>query len=67
MVVNCAENVGVTMRTINQSKGKTPIENWLDNPLNISKHGINVKLALQNTKLADYGINKTVKTILDKR
>lgn len=44
--------------TINPSKGKTPIEIYLGNPVNISKYRINVKLALQNTKLADHGIAK---------
>src|SRR5690606_14363218 len=67
LVVNCSENVGVTMRTINQSKGKTPIETWLANPLNIARHDINVKLALQHTKLADLGIARTVKEILASR
>src|SRR5690606_163778 len=67
LVVNCPENVGVTLRTINQAKGKTTIETWLANPLNVTKHGINVKLALQQTKLADLGIAKTVKKILANR
>lgn len=32
LVVNCSENVGVTLRCINQSKGKRKMEDWLNNP-----------------------------------
>lgn len=53
--------------TINPSKGKTPIEIYLGNPVNISIHEININLAIQNTRLADQGITKTGKSILANR
>lgn len=43
-VVNCPENVAVTLRTINQSKGKRRMEDWLDNPFNASNHKIDLAL-----------------------
>jgi hypothetical protein len=65
-VVNCPENVAVTMRAINQSKGKIRLEDWLSNSINISNHGINVDLANNAAANADKGIQKKVKEILSK-
>ena len=41
-VVNCPENVAVTLRSINQSKGKMRMEDWLANNHNASNHRINM-------------------------
>lgn len=41
-VVNCPENVAVTLRSINQAKGKYRMENWMLSLNNISRHGIDV-------------------------
>lgn len=59
-VVNCPENVSVTLRSINQSKGKTPLEDWLTNLDNISKYNIDVMLAKRNLEKADKAIKKMV-------
>ncbi|MCC9063570.1 hypothetical protein [Flavobacterium piscisymbiosum] len=63
LVVNCPENVGVTLRCINQSKGKRKMEDWLNNPANIHNNNIDLKLTLANLKKADDGINRVVKTL----
>lgn len=60
LVVNCSENVAVTLRCINQSKGKRKMEDWLSNPANITENGIDLKLALSNLKQADEGIERMV-------
>jgi len=44
-VVNCQENVAVTLRTINQSKGKIKLEDWLSNSRNTTNHNIDLELA----------------------
>ena len=66
-VVNCPENVAVTLRSINQSKGKKRLEDWLSNTTNISNHGINVDLAQNAAANADNGIQKKVKEILSRK
>lgn len=58
IVANCPENLKVTLRTINQSKGKTNPENWFGNPTNIANHGIDRSLALKTVQLAKAGIEK---------
>jgi len=63
-VVNCPENVAVTLRTINQSKGKMKLEDWLSTNGNISKHGINVDHTKSMIAKADKGIQYKVKEIL---
>src|SRR5690554_3016493 len=40
-VVNCPENVAVTLRSINQSKGKMRMEDWLANSTNVSNQNVN--------------------------
>ena len=50
LVVNCPENVSVTLRTINQSKLKQAMEDWMGKSDNITKHNINLKLTLANLK-----------------
>lgn len=66
-VVNCPENVSVTVRSINQSKGKMRLEDWLDRSNNISDHGINVNLAKNAAANADKGIQKKVKEIMSRK
>ncbi len=63
LVVNCSENVAVTLRCINQSKGKRKMEDWLSNPANITENGIDLKLALSNLKKADEGIERMVRNL----
>jgi hypothetical protein len=63
LVVNCPENVSVTLRSINQSKGKRKMEEWLSNPANIAANGIDLKLTLTNLKKADEGIERMVKSL----
>ena len=63
-VVNCAENVSVTFRTINQSKGKMKMEDWLANASNVSNYGINVALTKNALANADRGIQQKVREIL---
>ncbi|MCC5920549.1 MAG: hypothetical protein LAT68_05455 [Cyclobacteriaceae bacterium] len=55
VLVNCPANIGVTLRTINQSKGKRKLEEWLTQEV-IQRFGINQSLALQAAKKADEGI-----------
>lgn len=63
-VVNCPENVSVTLRCINQSKGKRKMEDWLNNPVNILNNDIDLKLTMVNLKKADNAIEKMVKNFL---
>ncbi|UUW08389.1 hypothetical protein NLG42_20045 [Flavobacterium plurextorum] len=65
-VVNCPENVSVTLRCINQSKGKRKMEDWLNNPVNILNNNIDLKLTLANLKKADVAIERMVKSLLKK-
>jgi len=55
LLVNCPENVKTTLRTLNQSKGKTPLLNWL-NPQNITRFGIDKNLAIQHYEKAHNAI-----------
>lgn len=64
LVVNCAENVGVTLRCINQSKGKRKMEDWLKNSNNITNNSIDLNLTLSNLKKADEGIARMVKSLV---
>lgn len=64
LVVNCPENVGVTLSCINKSKGKRRMEDWLSNPANITANGIDLKITLANLKKADEGIERMVKSFL---
>lgn len=64
LVVNCPENVAVTLRRINQSKGKRRMENWLSNPANITANEIDLKLTLANLKKADDGIERMAKSLM---
>lgn len=65
-VVNCSENVAVTLRSINRSKGKIRLEDWLSNSTNVSNHRINVSLAKNAAERADRGIQQKVKEILSR-
>lgn len=66
-VVNCPENVSVTLRTINQSKGKMRMEDWMANSSNILIHNINVALTRKSLANADIGIQQKVNEILSRR
>jgi len=63
LVVNCPENVAVTLTSINKSKGKRSMEDWLANPVNVTTYGIDLKLTLANLKKADEGIERTVRSL----
>ncbi len=65
-VVNCQGNVGVTLRTINQSKGKIKMEDWMANNSNISKHNIDKALTKKALLNADKNIRDKVKEILSR-
>ncbi|SNR51073.1 hypothetical protein SAMN06265371_104151 [Lutibacter agarilyticus] len=60
-VVNCRENVGVTLSSINKSKGKKRMEEWLSNSSNIDTYNIDLKVTLLSLKRADNGIEMGVK------
>ena len=64
LVVNYPENVGVTLSSINKSKGKRKMEDWLANPSNVTVHGIDLILTLSNLRKADEGIERMVKSIV---
>lgn len=66
-VVNCPENVAVTLRTINQSKGKMRMEDWLANANNIISHRINMGLTKSALEYADIGIQRKVDDILSRK
>src|SRR5690554_6608643 len=63
-VVNCPENVAVTLRTINQSKGKMRMDDWLANSSNVSNHRINLVFARNAIVQAEKCIERKVKEIL---
>lgn len=63
LVVNCPENVGVTLSSLNRSKGKLRMEDWLNNMNNISTYGIDVALTNANLKRADKGIERKRKQL----
>ena len=65
-VVNCPENVAVTLRTINQSKGKMKMEDWLANANNVSNHNIDMALTKNALANADRGIQQKVREILSR-
>ena len=64
LVANCPENVGVTLSSINKSKGKKRMEDWLENNQNIKAHSIDLNLVKSNLKKADEGIIKAVKRLI---
>ena len=64
LVVNCPENIGVTLSSINKSKGKRRMEDWLRNSANKSNNGIDLKLTLESLKKADEGIERNVSQFL---
>lgn len=64
LVVNCLENVAITLTSINKSKGKRRMEDWLNNSDNRIKYGIDLKLTLVNLKKADEGIERMVKNLV---
>ena len=62
-IVNCPENVGVTLRRINQSKGKRKMEDWLQSVGHLPEFEINLKHTSLSLKRADEGILKVAKNI----
>lgn len=66
-VVNCPENVDVTLRSINQSKGKMRMEDWMAKSDNISKHNINKPLTEKSLARADMGIENKANEILSRK
>lgn len=65
-VVNCPENVAVTLRSINQSKGKMRLEDWISNSYNTINHNIDIALAKKAATLADKGIQLKFQEILSR-
>ena len=63
LVVNCPENVAVTLRSINKSKGKKKMEEWMDNRDNVINHDIDVTLTMEALERADRGIEEMVKRL----
>lgn len=63
-VVNCVENVKVTQRSINQSKGKRRFEEWAKLAMVVS-HDLCMKTALENVRRADKGIERALKKIME--
>lgn len=62
-VVNCAENVSVTLRSINQSKGKMRMEEWMGIANNVSVYNINLALVKKSLVKAEKGIKRKAKEI----
>ena len=64
IVVNWPENVGVTLSSLNNSKGKKLMEDWLQNQNNILKYDIDLNLTKENLKKADKGIKKATNILI---
>lgn len=64
LVVNCPENVGVTLASLNNSKGKKAMEDWMANSSNLIAYGVDVNLTKANLKKADKGIKKKVSELI---
>jgi hypothetical protein len=62
-IVNCPENVSVTLRTINQSKGKRSMEDWLSSSLNRPELEVDLKHSILSLKKADEGILNNLKKL----
>jgi len=62
-VVNCEQNVKVTLRIINQSKGKYSFEAWCTSE-RISQYNIDLSHANTAVKLADIGILRAAKRFI---
>lgn len=54
------DNGKVTLRSINQSKGKRPFESWCT-ATRIAEHNIDLRYAKESVKQADLGIQGVVK------
>ena len=65
-VINCPENVAVTLRIINQSKGKMRLEDWLSDPARVAHHGIDLAMARKTAAKADKGIQQKTEEILSR-
>ncbi|MDO9552943.1 hypothetical protein [Rhodonellum sp.] len=63
-VVNCPENLGVTLRSINISKGKKRMEDWIRQPSVVADFGIDLELVRKVLEKADRGINELTIKIL---
>lgn len=62
-VVNCQDNVKVTLRTINQSKGKRTFEEWCTKA-QVEKYDIDLSYAQESVRKADLGIERVAKRYL---
>lgn len=62
-IVNCPQNIKTTLREINQSKGKTPLLNWLTDA-NVAKFSINKRLTLKNHEIARRAIEQKATELL---
>lgn len=62
-VVNCPDNVKVTLRTINQSKGKRTFEEWCTKA-QVEKYDIDLSYAQESVRKADLGIERVAKRYL---
>lgn len=62
-VVNCVDNVKVTLRSINQSKGKRRFEEWAK-LTTVVNHDLCMKTALKNVERADKGIERAIKNLV---
>lgn len=58
LIVNCPENVAVTLSSLNNSKGKKRMEIWLKEEGNIELYGLDIKLTKSVLKKADIGIKR---------
>lgn len=68
LIVNCAENIGVTSFEINRHKDKYRIEDRiLKYPEKIRKYNINLALTKENVEKADASISKLATEILEHR
>lgn len=63
-VVNCPDNVGVTLRKINQSKGKYRMEDWIRSSLNKPEYEVNASLVLNSLKGTEKGILSTLNSMI---
>ncbi|MFD1015054.1 hypothetical protein [Winogradskyella rapida] len=62
-LVNCPGNVAVTLRSINQSKGKMRMEDWMAKSNNVLNHEINILLTKTTLANADRNILEKLKEI----
>lgn len=62
-VVNCRENIAVTLRSINMSKGKKDPELWIADSRHIISHGMKIQLAASTIEKAKLAIQQLAETL----